>query len=98
MKDSPWQNEKTERVGKEIYTKVIALMIEYGIPIELWPFVVNFVVCIMNLLPTKGNKDNKSPHQVFIELSGMPDQAKFTYIKHLRTYLCDSYYFKKPSE
>jgi len=98
LKDSPWQNGKAERAGKEICTKATALMIEYGIPIELWPFVVDSVVRIMNLLPTKGNKDNKSPHQVFAELSGMPEQAKFPYIKHLRTYWCDSYYFKKPSE
>jgi len=57
---------------------------------------VNSVVRVLNLLLTTGNEGNKSPYQVFTEGTGIPYKAKIPYIKHLRTYYCNAYYFVKP--
>jgi hypothetical protein len=72
-----------------------AVMLDYNIPVHLWPFVVETVVRIQNLLPTRSNEGSKSPQQALSEGIGMPEQAAFPYIKHLRTYFCDAYYYVK---
>ena len=97
-KHTPWMNGKSERAGKEIMTKARTLIIANAIPEHLWPFVVESVVKVLNLLPTTANPDIKSPHEVFAEGVGIPQTSVKPYIRHLRTYFCDAYYYLKKQD
>ena len=92
---TPWMNGKAERAGKLICERARALMIEYNIPKNLWPFVVDTVVKVINLLLTSANPGGASPYEIFCNGTNMPEEATKPYIKHLRSYFCDAYYFVK---
>jgi len=97
-KHTPWFNGKSERAGKEIMERARTIMIDNNIPHHLWPFVVESVMKILNLLPTKGNPGMKSPHEVFSAAVGIPQTSVMPYIRHLRTYFCDAYYYVKKQD
>lgn len=97
-KHTPWMNGKSERAGREIMAKARTLMIANAIPEHLWPFVVESVVKVLNLLPTRANPDMKSPHEAFAEGVGIPQSSVKPYIRHLRTYFCDAYYYLKKQD
>ena len=94
---TPWMNGKTERAGHTIMTRARALMLDLGIPEHLWPLVVQAVVMVLNITPTKSNPDNKTPHEIFTRaIPGFPaDQIK-PRLDHLRSFFCTAYYFIKP--
>ncbi|KAK4220983.1 hypothetical protein QBC38DRAFT_152418 [Podospora fimiseda] len=94
---SPWQNGKQERAGRAITEKARAIMIDLKIPIYLWPFVVDSVVRVINLLPSKVTPNGTSPHEAFCKAVNMHGEATKPYIKHLRTYFCDAFYYIKPA-
>jgi hypothetical protein len=56
------------------------------------------IVMVSNLLPTKANPENISPHERFATVMGMPEEARKPYIRHLRTYFCHAYYYIKPQK
>lgn len=70
-----------------------ATIIEHDIPIVLWPLVVDAVVRVMNILPTKSNKEYISPHEVLSRAAGIPNPKPS--IHHFRTYYCTAYYHIK---
>ncbi|KAK4170586.1 hypothetical protein QBC36DRAFT_316572 [Triangularia setosa] len=72
-------------------------MIDLKIPMHLWPFVVDSVVRVINLLPSKATPNGTSPHEAFFKAVNMPGEAAKPYIKHLRTYFCDAFYYIKPA-
>lgn len=92
---TPWMQGKIERAGAIIMQRARALMIDLGIPEHLWPFVVDHVVRVLNLLPSKACND-RSPWELLAEAANFPDEIKKPYIKHLRSYFCTAYYFIKP--
>jgi hypothetical protein len=95
--ETPWMNGKSERAGRTICERARAIMIQHKIPQLLWPFVVDSVVKVLNLLPCSANPEHQSPHEVFCRSVNMPEEAIKPYIKHLRSYFCDAYYFIKPA-
>jgi len=88
-------NGKAKRAGKEILNKAKTLVIDNKIPKYLWPFVEESVVRILNLLPLTANKRNASPYKIFAESVGVPEISVKPYIRHLRTYFYDAYYYVK---
>jgi hypothetical protein len=58
-------------------------MIAYRIPEYLWPFVIESVVNVLNLLPTAVNPGIASLFELFVEGVNMPDEALKPYIRHL---------------
>ena len=94
---TPWMNGKIERAAKEVLEKSRAAMIAYRIPERLFPFVMETVVQIMNLLPTKGNMEEQCPQQMFATALNMPEEAHQPHIGHLRAYFCEAYYYVKPA-
>lgn len=90
---TPWINSAPERAGRAMMEKSRATILEHNIPIELWPLVVDSVVKVMNLLPTKANDEYISPHEVLSRAAGIPNPKPN--IKHLRTYYCTAYYHIK---
>ncbi|KAL2140525.1 hypothetical protein VTI28DRAFT_3729 [Corynascus sepedonium] len=95
---SPWQNGKVERVAADIIQKARTTIFVHRIPEVLWPFVVDTTVTISNLLPTRANSGNKSPHELFATAMNMPEEACKPLIRHLRTYFCHAYYYIKPDK
>ena len=91
-------NAKSERAGKEIMEKARTLMIANSIPQHLWPFVVESVMKILNLLPTRANPGIKSPYKVFNEAVRIPQTLVKPYIRYLRTYFCNTYYYVKKQD
>jgi hypothetical protein len=97
---TPWMNGPAELTGRLIMTKTRTVIQENKIPIVLWPFVMDAAVRVMNLLPTKANKDNDkmSPHELLHTHANSPKDQKKPYIKHLRKYWCTAYYYIKPQK
>ena len=95
---TPWMNGKAERAGRNILDKSRTMMIAHGIPEHLWPFVLESVVNVLNLLPTTVNTDMASPYEVFAKGVNMPEDALKPYIRHLRSYFCHAYYYVKPEK
>jgi len=89
-------NGKAKRAGKEILNKARTLAINNKIPKHLWPFVKESIVRILNLLPLTANKRNASPYEIFAKLVGVPETSVKPYIRYLRTYFYDAYYYVKP--
>jgi hypothetical protein len=94
-KYTPWINGKAKRAGKEILDKARTLVIDNKIPKYLWPFVEESVVRILNLLPLIANKRNVSPYEIFAKSIGIPETLVKLYIRYLRTYFYDVYYYVK---
>jgi hypothetical protein len=95
---TPSMNGKAERAGRIILDKTRTMMIAHGIPEHLWPFVLESVVNVLNLLPTTVNPDTASPYEVFAKGVNMPEDALKPYIRHLRSYYCHAYYYIKPEK
>ena len=91
-------NRKAERVGRSLVEKARTMMIAYNLPERLWPFVIETVAVVLNLLPTKSNPKMESPHERFCKGIGMQEEATKPYIRHLRTYYCHAYYYIKPEK
>lgn len=94
---TPWMNGKIERAAKDVIEKTRSTMIAYNIPERLFPFVMETVVQVMNLLPTKANADHQSPQQMLATALNMPDGAHQPHVGHLRAYFCEAYYYVKPA-
>ena len=91
---TPWMNGKSERAGAIIMERSRALTIDLNIPPHLWSFVVQSVVTVMNLMPSKANPEGKSPHELLWRaIPGYPKDEIKPLIKHLRTYFCTAYYY-----
>jgi len=95
---TPWMNGKIERAAKDIVEKTRATIITYNIPERLWPFVMETVVQVVNLLPTKANPLSQSPHERFATALQMPVEARQPHVGHLRAYFCEAYYYIKPQK
>jgi hypothetical protein len=91
-------NGKAKRAGRSILDKARTIMIVYRIPEYLWPFVIESVVNVLNLLPTAVNPGIASPFELFAEGVNMPDEALKPYIRHLWSYFCHAYYYIKPAK
>lgn len=90
---TPWMNGKVERMGRTICEKTRAIMLDNNVPSHLWPFTMETATRIQNLLPTRANANMLSPHEVFAKALKLPETKP--YIKHLRAYFCDAYYYIK---
>ena len=95
---TPWMNGKVERAAQEILEKSRSTIIAYKIPERLWPFVMETVVQVVHLLPTGANPDRQSPQQRFATALNMPVEARQPYIRHLRNYFCEAFYYIKPQK
>ena len=91
-------NGKIERAAGYIVTRTRAMMIALKIPERFWPFVMDSVVVVLNLLPSEANDKMASPHELLATGLNMPDEAKMPYIRHLRSYYCHAYYYIKPEK
>jgi hypothetical protein len=95
---SPWMNGKIERAAGYVVTRTRTMMIALKIPERFWPFVMDSVVVVLNLLPSEANDKMASPHELLATGLNMPDEAKTPYIRHLRSYYCHAYYYIKPEK
>ncbi|GAB1319489.1 hypothetical protein MFIFM68171_09699 [Madurella fahalii] len=95
---TPWMNGKIERAAKEVVEKTRTTIIGYKIPERLWPFVMETVVQVINILPTKANPASRSPQERLATALNMPESARQPYIRHLRAYFCEAYYYVKPQK
>ncbi|KAA8622110.1 hypothetical protein SMACR_00052 [Sordaria macrospora] len=94
---TPWMNGKSERAGAIIMERSRALMIDLNIPPHLWSFVVQSVVIVMSLMPSKANPEGKSPHELLCRaIPGYPENEIKPWTRHLRSYFCTAYYYIKP--
>ncbi|POS82500.1 hypothetical protein EPUL_006648, partial [Erysiphe pulchra] len=79
---APEQNGIAERAVRTVTEKMRALHLQSGIPVKLWPLVLNAAINILNIIPNKISP--KSPfHAVFKQL---PD------IKRLFPFGCRAYW------
>ena len=72
------------------------MAIDKKIPKRLWPFVKDSIVKILNLLLTTANEGIISPYEKFYKVVGIVDSCVKPYIRYLRTYFYDAYYYNKP--
>lgn len=94
-KHTPWMNGGPERSGRVIMERARAVMIEHNIPWNLWPFIFDSVIKVLNLLPTRSNSELYSPTKAMQIDLGLPEDN--TQLRHLRSYFCAAYYYIKPA-
>ena len=76
-----------------------ALMIDLNTPPHLWSFVVQSVVIVMSLMPSKANPEGKSPHELLCRaIPGYPENEIKPWTRHSRSYFCTAYYYIKPQK
>ncbi|KAM7208572.1 hypothetical protein V8F06_014933, partial [Rhypophila decipiens] len=92
---TPWQNGGSEVSGKIVFDRVRAVMIEHNIPDDLWPFVVDSVIKVLNITPSRSNANDDSPIVAMCKDLKLP--VNKTYLRHLRSYFCPAYYYVKPA-
>jgi hypothetical protein len=95
---SPWMNGKIERAARNVLDKTRSTILAYNIPEHLWTFVMETVVQVMNVLPTRANDCKSSPQEVFAKAVNMPASSHQPHIKHFRAYFCEAYYYIKPAK
>ncbi|KAK1834475.1 hypothetical protein QBC39DRAFT_252327, partial [Podospora conica] len=82
--------------GRTIYDKAKAIRIKYNIPYYLFLFIVNSVVKVKNLILLLA-RNNKSSYEILFESLNIPKEASTLYIKYLRSYFYNTYYYVKPA-
>ena len=89
-------NGKLERAGAIIIERARVVIINIVILPHFWLFVVQSVVTVMNLMPSKVNPEGKSPYEFLYRVipSYLEEEIKL-WIKYLRNYFCTAYYYIK---
>ena len=54
-------NGKIERAAREVVEKTWSAVLAYSILEVLWTFVMETVIQVMNVLPTRANEGSRSP-------------------------------------
>ena len=88
-------NGKIERAARDIVDKTRSTIIAYKIPEYLQPFVIETVVQVTNILPTRANEGYKSLYEKFAKALGILQSAQSPYIYYFRTYFYKAYYYIK---
>ena len=91
-------NSKIERTARDILDKTRSTIVAYKIPEHLWPFVMETVIQVMNVLPTRANDCKSSPQEIFAKAINMPTSAHQPHIRHFRAYFYEAYYYVKPAK
>lgn len=94
---TPSLNGRAERAGRTIIEKARAIMGDAHIPEHLWPLAVDTSAKVTNLLPTRANPGQQSPHERLLLALGLPEDQAKPYIDHLRVYGCKAYVHLKPA-
>ena len=88
-------NGKIERAAREVAEKTRSAVLAYSIPEVLWTFVMETVIQVMNVLPTRANEGSRSPQEVLAVSAGMLEGTRRPYIHHFCAYFCEAYYYIK---
>lgn len=72
---SPWMNGKAEKAGFDLVGKAKTSHNAAGLPHYLWPFTMQAACTVLNLLPSRANKDFKSPCQAMADALNLPSEA-----------------------
>lgn len=94
--ETPWMNGKVERAAKHVLELTRSTILAYNIPERLFPFVMETVCQVINVLPCRANPGNQSPQEMLAKALNMPAHAHKPYLRHFRAYFCEAYYYVKP--
>ena len=82
-------------MGTIFLKRAKTIIIDLKILIYLQPFIIEAVIYINNLLPSQNNPEGKSLQEIFAKKINFLEGIEIPYIKHLRSYFYNVYYFIK---